>query len=118
MLLNVLAQGDRVRDPVAYVNVAFLNACRSLLTSKARTTRAPEEALRDRAAETLAGRIEAACDVAGAFRQIEARCRQLIQAYYLDDLPLAETAEKSGYSTKTVWKRINRCLEKMRLRLG
>jgi RNA polymerase sigma factor (sigma-70 family) len=108
----VLAQEGRIRDPIAYIKVAFLNACRSLLTSRGRMETEFGEDLAD--SSVLATRIEAACAVAGAFRQIEPRCRELIRAYYIEDLPLAETADKNGYSHKTVWKRINRCLEKMR----
>jgi len=114
VFINVLAQEGRVRDPIAYIKASFLNACKNLLTSRGRIAAAPEDDLPDAAAGALATQIEAACTVAGAFRQIEPRCRDLIRAYYLDDLPLAETAERIGYSQKTVWKRINRCLEKMR----
>ena len=114
VFVSVLAQDGRIRDPIAYIKVAYLNACRNILTSRGRGSSAVEDDLPDAQAGVLATRIEAACTVAGAFRQIEPRCRELIRAYYIDDLPLAETAEKSGYSHKTVWKRINRCLEKMR----
>jgi RNA polymerase sigma factor (sigma-70 family) len=113
VFVNVLAQEGRVRDPIAYIKVAFLNACRSLLASRGRVETEFGEDVAD--ASVLATRIEAACAVAGAFRQIEPRCRELIRAYYIEDLPLAETADRNGYSHKTVWKRINRCLEKMRL---
>jgi RNA polymerase sigma factor (sigma-70 family) len=114
VFVNVLAQDGRIRDPIAYIKVAFLNACRNVLVARRRTTAAPDEDVPDNTSGALAGQIEAACAVAGAFRPIEARCRDLIRAYYIEDLPLSETAEKNGYSQKTVWKRINRCLEKMR----
>ena len=114
VFMNVLAQDGRIRDPIAYIKVSFLNACRNLLVSRRRPSVTPDDDLADENAGGLASQIEAACTVAGAFRQIEPRCRDLIRAYYIEDLPLAETAEKSGYSPKTVWKRISRCIEKLR----
>jgi RNA polymerase sigma factor (sigma-70 family) len=111
--MNVLGQEARVRDPVAYIKVSFLNACRNLLVSPVRARRADLDGDLEDAA-TLAEGIEAACTVRGAFRRIEPRCRELIRGYYLEDRPLAETAEMSGYSKKTVWKRVQKCLEKMR----
>jgi len=115
VFLNVLGQDARIRDPIAYIKVSFLNACKNLLLSrKRRGGDEPDSDLPDPESAALAGRIEAACAVSGAFRRIEPRCRDLIRTYYLEDRPLSETAIRSGYSEKTVWKRINRCLEKMR----
>ncbi|HKC25615.1 MAG TPA: sigma-70 family RNA polymerase sigma factor [Thermoanaerobaculia bacterium] len=112
---NVLGQDARVRDPVAYIKASFLNACRNILLGKKRLSGdEPDCDLPDPVSGALAGRIEAACAVSGAFRRIEPRCRDLIRSYFLEDRPLAETAVQNGYSQKTVWKRINRCLEKMR----
>jgi RNA polymerase sigma factor (sigma-70 family) len=115
VFMNVLGQDARVRDPAAYIKASFLNACRNILVGRKRVSGdAPDCDLPDPASGALAGRIEAACAVSGAFRRIEPRCRDLIRAYFLEDRPLAETAVRSGYSQKTVWKRINRCLEKLR----
>jgi len=113
--MNALAQESRIRDPIAYLKVSFLNACRSLLGARGRLLAgdAPLDTP-DAHAGALAVRVEAACTISGAFRRIEPRCVALIRAYFLEDRPLAETAERTGYSHKTVWKRINRCLEKMR----
>jgi RNA polymerase sigma factor (sigma-70 family) len=115
VFMNVLGQDARIRDPIAYIKASFLNACKNLLVSRRKAAGdQPDSELADPESAALAGRIEAACAVSGAFRRIEPRCRDLIRTYFLDDLPLAETAQRSGYSAKTVWKRINRCLEKMR----
>jgi RNA polymerase sigma factor (sigma-70 family) len=114
--MNALAQESRIRDPIAYLKVSFLNACRTLLASRGRMLPSdPEVDTPDAHAGAHGMRVEAACAISGAFRRIEPRCRALIEAYYLEDRPLAETAERNGYSQKTVWKRINRCLEKMRM---
>ena len=35
-------------------------------------------------------------------------------SYCVEDMTLAQTADRSGYSPKTVWKRIQECLKRMR----
>ena len=52
--------------------------------------------------------------VTSAYRQVDPKCREVIKSYCVEDMTLAETADRSGYSPKTVWKRIQECLKKMR----
>src|SRR5512143_2682708 len=64
VFVSVLAQDGRIRDPIAYIKAAFLNACRNVLTSRGRGADAVDDDVPDAAAGVLATRIEAACTVA------------------------------------------------------
>jgi len=68
----------------------------------------PEE--RERQAE----KIRKITAVTGAFKRIGDKCQTVIRCYCVDDCSLAETAEKAGYSEKTIWKRVQECLKRMR----
>jgi len=117
VFLKVLAMNPRVRDPKAYLRAAFLNQCNNIIESRARR-RGHESELTDHLAATLAdpaaARVQTVSAVTSAFRQVDSKCREVIKCYCVEDLTLAETAEKSGYSPKTVWKRIQECLKRMR----
>ena len=117
VFLKVLAMNPRVRDPKAYLRAAFLNQCKNLIEARERRS-GHESALTDDLAETLADpaaeRVRSVSAVTGAYRQVDPKCRQVISCYCVEDRTLAETAEKSGYSPKTVWKRIQECLKRMR----
>ena len=117
VFLKVLAMNPRVRDPKAYLRAAFLNQCTNLIEARNRR-RGRESEITDDLAETLADpaaeRVKAVSAVTSAYRQVDPRCQQVITSYCVDDRTLAETAERSGYSPKTVWKRIQECLKRMR----
>ena len=117
VFLKVLAMNPRVRDPKAYLRAAFLNQCTNLIEAHSRR-RGRESVLTDQLAATLADpaaeRVKTVSAVTGAYRQVDPKCRQVIACYCVEDMTLAETAEKSGYSSKTVWKRIQECLKRMR----
>lgn len=121
VFLKVLAMNPRVRDPKAYLRAAFLNQCSNLIEARDRR-RGRESALTDDLAATLADpaaeRVRTVSAVTSAYRQVDPKCQQVITSYCVDDMTLKETAEKSGYSPKTVWKRIQECLKRMRACLG
>jgi RNA polymerase sigma factor (sigma-70 family) len=124
VFVKVIAQNPRVRDPKAYLRAAFLhqaqNVAEARSRSRARMTELdpdgiyrsaifdPEE--RERQAEKIR-RITA---VTGAFKRVGDKCQRVIRCYCIDDCSLAETAEKTGYSSKTIWKRVQECLKRMR----
>jgi len=117
VFLKVLAMNPRVRDPKAYLRAAFLNQCNNIIEARAcRSGR--ESALTDHLAATLADpaaeRVRTVSAVTSAYRQVDPKCQQVIKSYCVEDMTLAETAAKSGYSSKTVWKRIQECLKRMR----
>ena len=62
-----------------------------------------------------AEKIRMVTAVTGAFRRVGDKCQKVIRSYCVDECTLAETAEKSGYSSKTVWKRVQECLKRMRV---
>lgn len=117
VFLKVLAMNPRVRDPKAYLRAAFLNQCQNIIEARGRQ-RVRESALTEQLAATLADpaaeRVKSVSAVTSAYRQVDPKCRQVIACYCVEDMTLAETAEKSGYSSKTVWKRIQECLKRMR----
>lgn len=124
VFLKVIAQSPRVRDPKAYLRAAFLHQAQNIAEARARsrsrTTELdpngiyrsaiydPEE--RERQAE----KIRNIAAVTGAFRRIGDKCQKVIRSYCVDECSLEETAEKAGYSSKTIWKRVQECLKKMR----
>ena len=65
-------------------------------------------------ADPAAARAQTVSAVTSAYRQVDPKCREVIKSYCVEDMTLAETADRSGYSPKTVWKRIQECLKKMR----
>jgi len=42
------------------------------------------------------------------------KCKRIIQLYYGRELTLNQMVEETGYSRKTIWKRIWDCLQRMR----
>ena len=117
VFLKVLAMNPRVRDPKAYLRAAFLNQCSNLIEARERR-RGRESELTDQLAATLAdpatARAQTVSAVTSAYRQVDPKCREVIKCYCVEDMTLAETADRSGYSPKTVWKRIQECLKRMR----
>ena len=117
VFLKVLAMNPRVRDPKAYLRAAFLNQCSNLIEARERR-RGREIEMTDQLAATLAdpaaARAQTVSAVTSAYRQVDPKCREVIKAYCVEDMTLAETADRSGYSPKTVWKRIQECLKRMR----
>jgi RNA polymerase sigma factor (sigma-70 family) len=124
VFLKVIAQNPRVRDPKAYLRAAFLHQAQNIAEararSRARTTELdpdgiyrsaiydPEE--RERQAE----KIRKITAVTGAFKRVGEKCQKVIRCYCVDECSLSETAEKTGYSSKTIWKRVQECLKRMR----
>jgi RNA polymerase sigma factor (sigma-70 family) len=117
VFLKVLALNPRVRDPKAYLRAAFLNQCANLIEARERR-HLREAEMTDQLAATLAdpaaGRVQDVSAVTRAYRQVDPKCREIVTAYCVEDMTLAETADRSGYSPKTVWKRIQECLKRMR----
>ena len=49
-----------------------------------------------------------------ALRELDPRCRKLLELRYFKDLPYTEIAEISGAAKNTLVVRARRCLEKLR----
>ena len=117
VFLKVLAMNPRVRDPKAYLRAAFLNQCANVIEARERRY-SREVEMTDQLAATLpdqaAERVQAVSAVTSAYRQVDPKCREVINSYCVEDMTLAQTADRSGYSPKTVWKRIQECLKRMR----
>ncbi len=122
VFLKILYQNPRVRDARAYLRAAFLNQCQNIAEARARR-RARETDMEssgefadphDDPCERVE-RIRLISALGGAYRRVGEKCRRVIKSYCLEDRPLAESAEAAGFSTKTVWKRLQECLKRMRL---
>ena len=123
VFLKILMQNPRVRDPKAYLRAAFLHQAQNVAELKLR--RREREASMDGSfeigvdefgnAEAQAEKIRKVSAVTGAFRRVGDKCQKVIRSYCVDDCTLAETAEKSGFSSKTIWKRVQECLKRMRV---
>jgi RNA polymerase sigma factor (sigma-70 family) len=124
VFLKVIAQNPRVRDPKAYLRAAFLNQAQNVAEARTRargreTELDPEGIYRSaiydpEERERQAEKIRKITAVTGAFRRIGDKCQKVIRTYCVDECSLAETAEKTGYSSKTIWKRVQECLKRMR----
>jgi len=123
VFLKILTQNPRVRDPKAYLRAAFLHQAQNVAELKLR--RRDREAAMDGSfeigvdefgnAERQAEKIRKVSAVTGAFRRVGDKCQKVIRSYCVEECTLAETAEKSGFSSKTIWKRVQECLKRMRV---
>ncbi len=124
VFLKVISQSPRVRDPKAYLRAAFLHQAQNIAESRsrarARTTELDPEGIYRSAIydpeerERQAEKIRKITAVTGAFKRVGDKCQKVIRTYCVDECSLAETAEKTGYSSKTIWKRVQECLKRMR----
>ncbi len=114
--MRVLARDPRVKDPIGYVKIAYLNTCLNIATSREkRTEQIPEDMdVADPSCERVTDRIEAVRMVNKAIRSAGPKCKKIVRLYFGQEYSLAEMTKATGYSQKTVWKRIWGCLEKMR----
>ncbi len=114
--MRVLARDPRVKDPIGYVKIAFLNTCLNIATSKERRTdQIPENMdIADPTCEKVTARLEAVRMVNQAIRSAGPKCKRIVRLYFGQEYSLAEMTKATGYSQKTVWKRIWGCLDKMR----
>ncbi|HEV8268302.1 MAG TPA: sigma-70 family RNA polymerase sigma factor [Thermoanaerobaculia bacterium] len=115
VFVKILLQAPRVRDPKAYLKTAFLNQCRELIDARQRAR--PQEATFDEATargHDPRGRVEQVIAVNGAYRRIGTRCREAIRSYCVEKETLEETARRCGFSSKTIWKRLQECFKRMR----
>jgi RNA polymerase sigma factor (sigma-70 family) len=114
-ILRAMHLAPRIRDPIAYLKVAFLNTCRNEFRARSRHREgALEVDVCDSRVDRQREAVEAAWSLQVAFAAVSPRCRQLVRVYFLQENSLEETATTTGYSRKTVWKRIQACLRKMR----
>ncbi len=124
VFVKVIAQNPRVRDPKAYLRAAFLHQAQNIAEararSRARTTELDPDGIYRSAIydpeerEQQAEKIRRIAAVTGAFKRVGEKCQRVIRCYCIDDCSLSETAEKTGYSSKTIWKRVQECLKRMR----
>ena len=59
-------------------------------------------------------RLEAVRMVNKAIRSAGPKCKRIVRLYFGQEYSLADMTKATGYSKKTVWKRIWGCLDKMR----
>ena len=114
----VFTKRPRVHNVEGYLVGSFFNRCCDRLEKRLRQ-RGNEMPLPAgfpdaRAAERLMDGVH----VRSAFRLLTPGCRHLIRAYCLLRLTLAEAAAEAGCTVPAVWKRLNRCMKKMRGCLG
>ena len=124
IFLKILTQNPRVRDPKAYLRAAFLHQAQNLAEAKTRSRGREAELDPDRAygsaiydpeeRERQAEKIRKVKAVTGAFKRVGDKCQKVIRCYCVDDCSLSETAQKTGFSSKTIWKRVQECLKRMR----
>lgn len=123
--LRALRHQDRVREPVAYVRMAYVNVLRDMVRVRVRARGETTEVelheadgVCDPSADLDVERLDALRAVTGALGRVDAKCRKLIEEHCLDERTLPELAAALGYSGKTIWKRFQRCLKRMRECLG
>ena len=114
--MRVLARDPRVKDPIGYVKIAFLNTCLNIAMAKERTVQQIPEGMdvADPGCEKVTSRLEAVRMVNKAIRSAAPKCKRIVRLYFGQEYSLADMTKATGYSKKTVWKRIWGCLDKMR----
>ncbi len=114
--MRVLARDPRVKDPIGYVKIAFLNTCLNIAMAKERSVQQFPEGMdvADPGCEKVTARLEAVRMVNKAIRSAGPKCKRIVRLYFGQEYSLADMTKATGYSKKTVWKRIWGCLDKMR----
>ncbi len=109
--MEIMMAGRPVKSPEDYISRAFFWNCYRL-----DRLRRPEayELFDQTGPSDPRGWLNARCDVVGALVRMTERCRDLMTRWALEGHTLNETAELTGFSQKTVWKRIHRCLASVR----
>ena len=116
VLVRVLRHNPRVHDPVAYVTRAFWYGCLNRLRAMGRTPLFDE--LSDTSAAFAPETGDAAAMVQHAFSRTDRLCRTLVKHYFLEEGTLATAAAAAGYTGKSIWRKVQRCLKAMRECLG
>lgn len=116
VFLKALDVAPRVRDPIAYLKSAFRNGCLNRLVSRARGgSELREDTLLDEESARRIARWETGRTLRLAFSRTDVTCRKLIRRHYLvPDATLADSAREIGYHVTSVWRKLQRCLQKMR----
>jgi RNA polymerase sigma factor (sigma-70 family) len=120
VFMRVLARDPRVKDPIGYVKIAFLNTCLNIAVAKERSVQQLPEGMDvpDPGSERATARLEAVRLVNRAIRSAGPKCKRIVRLYFGQEYSLADMTKATGYSKKTVWKRIWGCLHKMRRALS
>lgn len=113
---QLLAQGQRVRKPKAYLYSVFRVRCRRYLGSSLRYANAVP--IPDRSLDVPAGDLEADAGRSITLREglvrISSACRKLLAAHYIEGCNLRETAERMTLAYSGITKAITRCLRRLR----
>ena len=116
--LRVYERLDRLRDPAAlrpWIAQVTRRLCLDRLAAARKETVADDE-LPD-AAGTPLDAIEEAMDLQEALRQLDERCRELLDRFFARDEPYRVISDALGLPMGTVASRISRCLDALRSRL-
>ncbi len=113
--MRLITKRRRARNPEAYLRQAFLHHCCDVLEKRSRRQKRelPLENT-DPADESAHERLEAASILESAYRRVPSRCREVLNSFFMEERTLLETATLTGYSPKTIWKRITACVRKVR----
>lgn len=115
---RIVTSRPRARVPAAYFTTAFQRACLRIVFE--RTRRRGEDPDEDgvagppRTSYDPRPRLDAQCDVTWLLFALTPRCREFVRAWALEGRTLPETADATGTSKVTVWKRVNNCLGRLK----
>jgi len=117
--LRVYERLDGLRDPAAlrpWIGQVTRRLCLDRLSAARKETVAVDEP--PDASGTPLEAIEEAMDVQEALRQLDERCRELLDRFFARDEPYRVISEALELPMGTVASRISRCLDALRNRLG
>lgn len=115
---SVFTKRPRVRNMEGYLVGSFFNRCVDRL-DKRTSQRQNEGPLDPNLPDAVAARrIVDGVHVRSAFLLLTPGCRHLIRAYCVFRRTLAEAAADVGCTVPVVWRRLNRCMKRMRGCLG
>jgi RNA polymerase sigma factor (sigma-70 family) len=116
VLLKTVTLNPTVRDPFAYLATAFRRGCINLLASSGRRLAAAElgDDLPDFGSVQALQRMHDLQAVRRAFHHADRQCVELVRCHYLSDQSQTATAERFGYSPRSIGRRLKHCLERIR----
>ncbi len=108
---EIVARRPRARVPEAFLTTAFYRRCLKIAQARRLIEMPPLET--DRVDDPRA-RLAAQTDISMALARVGPRCRHVLSVYALEGRTLPETAEAIRLSPKSMWRRVQRCLGRMK----
>ena len=116
--LEIARSPALIASPEGFAFQVFHNRCARFLERRVRREAVLVPASERIPSPSVQPRTDDRAIVRAGLARLSPACRTLLVAYYVEGSSLKETAVRAGYSAKTVWKRLNACLKKLKEAIG